>query len=120
LPPKKSDIYQRFEKLLTWADGVRRLGVRANADQPDQAEIAYGFGEADFAVNRREPTPRGVRIGVNPNGPTDREVPVLTVTGPGGTLAHGEMAAGDGLIASSLGHYDQAEYDRQLEHGAGP
>jgi nuclear transport factor 2 (NTF2) superfamily protein len=24
----------------------------------------------------------------------------------------------DGLIAESQGHYDQAEYDRQLEHGA--
>jgi hypothetical protein len=24
----------------------------------------------------------------------------------------------DGLIASSRGNYDQAEYDRQLEHGA--
>jgi len=23
----------------------------------------------------------------------------------------------DGLIAESLGHYDQAEYDRQLQHG---
>ena len=23
----------------------------------------------------------------------------------------------DGLIAESQGHYDQAEYDRQLEHG---
>jgi nuclear transport factor 2 (NTF2) superfamily protein len=27
--------------------------------------------------------------------------------------------ADDGLIASSLGHYDQAEYDRQLREGAG-
>ena len=26
--------------------------------------------------------------------------------------------APDGLIAESRGHYDQAEYDRQLEHGA--
>jgi nuclear transport factor 2 (NTF2) superfamily protein len=25
----------------------------------------------------------------------------------------------DGLIAESVGHYDQAEYDRQLEHGVG-
>ncbi len=25
----------------------------------------------------------------------------------------------DGLIARSLGHYDQAEYDRQLQHGVG-
>ena len=24
----------------------------------------------------------------------------------------------DGLVAESQGHYDQAEYDRQLEHGA--
>src|SRR6202163_2489546 len=35
LPARKSDIYQRFEKLLTWADKFRRLGVYANADLPD-------------------------------------------------------------------------------------
>jgi nuclear transport factor 2 (NTF2) superfamily protein len=28
--------------------------------------------------------------------------------------------AADGLIAESRGHYDQAEYDRQLRHGVGP
>ena len=28
--------------------------------------------------------------------------------------------AADGLIAASRGHYDQAEYDRQLQHGIGP
>jgi len=28
--------------------------------------------------------------------------------------------APDGLIAGSRGHYDQAEYDRQLQHGIGP
>ena len=27
--------------------------------------------------------------------------------------------ASDGLIAESRGHYDQAEYDRQLKHGIG-
>lgn len=26
--------------------------------------------------------------------------------------------AADGLIAASLGHYDQTEYDRQLQHGS--
>ena len=26
----------------------------------------------------------------------------------------------DGLIAESWGHYDQVEYDRQLQHGIGP
>ncbi|HEU4499579.1 MAG TPA: pyruvate, phosphate dikinase, partial [Sphingomicrobium sp.] len=34
----ESNLYQRFEKLLSWADKYRRLGIRANADQPDQAE----------------------------------------------------------------------------------
>ena len=49
---------------------------------------------------------------------------VGTNTGPGGTgrrvriSGFEEWTIGvDGLIAASLGHYDQAEYDRQLEHG---
>ena len=49
---------------------------------------------------------------------------VGTNTGPGGTghrvriTGFEEWTIGDdGLIAASLGHYDQAEYDRQLEHG---
>jgi len=49
---------------------------------------------------------------------------VGTNTGPGGTGnrvrigGYEEWTIGDdGLIAASLGHYDQAEYDRQLEHG---
>lgn len=28
--------------------------------------------------------------------------------------------APDGLIAESRGHYDEAEYDRQVQHGIGP
>ena len=49
---------------------------------------------------------------------------VGTNTGPGGTgnrvriSGFEEWAFGeDGLVADSLGHFDQAEYDRQLEHG---
>ena len=54
LPVAKSDIYQRFDKLLTWADKFRRLGVYANADQPDQAEIAYAFGARGIGLCRTE------------------------------------------------------------------
>lgn len=47
-----------------------------------------------------------------------------TNTGPGGT-GNSVRVSGfeewtiddDGLIAASSGHYDQAEYARQLEHG---
>src|SRR5438128_2433880 len=51
---KQSDIYQRFEKLLSWADKYRRLGVYANADQPDQAELAYAFGARGIGLCRTE------------------------------------------------------------------
>ena len=51
---KKSDIFRRFNQLLSWADSFRRLGVRANADQPDQAEIAYGFGANGIGLCRTE------------------------------------------------------------------
>jgi hypothetical protein len=50
------------------------------------AEVAYGFGEVGFAINRREPTATGVKIGVNPSGPGDHEVPILRVSGPGGRV----------------------------------
>jgi len=54
LDKKKSDIYQRFERLLSWADNYRRLGVYANADQPDQAELAYRFGAGGIGLCRTE------------------------------------------------------------------
>jgi pyruvate,orthophosphate dikinase len=54
LDPKKSDIYQRFDRLLSWADKFRKLGVRANADQPDQAAIAYAFGARGIGLCRTE------------------------------------------------------------------
>jgi len=50
------------------------------------AEVAYGFGEVGFAINRREPTPTGIKIGLNPSGPGDHQVPVLKVSGPDGRV----------------------------------
>ena len=48
-----------------------------------------------------------------------------TNTGPGGTGQWVRISgfeewtfAEDGLVASSQGHYDQAEYEHQLQHGA--
>jgi pyruvate,orthophosphate dikinase len=54
LAPKKSDIYRRFMQILTWSDKYRRMGVRANADQPDQAELAYAFGARGIGLCRTE------------------------------------------------------------------
>ena len=54
LSQRKSDIYRRFSKLLKWADKIRRLGIRANADQPDQAATAYAFGARGIGLCRTE------------------------------------------------------------------
>jgi pyruvate,orthophosphate dikinase len=54
LPAGKSDIYRRFDRILSWADQHRRMGVRANADLPDQAEIAYAFGARGIGLCRTE------------------------------------------------------------------
>ena len=54
LAPDRSDIYQRFTRLLGWADRVRRLGIRANADLPDQAATAYALGARGIGLCRTE------------------------------------------------------------------
>jgi hypothetical protein len=50
------------------------------------ARVCYGEGTVDFAVNRRERTPEGVRIGINPVGPVDPRVPVLRIQSETGRL----------------------------------
>jgi pyruvate,orthophosphate dikinase len=46
--------YQSFARLLSWADGARRLKVRANADTPHDARIARNFGAEGIGLCRTE------------------------------------------------------------------
>src|SRR6516225_978350 len=41
MKPEQSKVYQQFAELMSWADSVRKLRVRTNADKPDQA-VAFG------------------------------------------------------------------------------
>ncbi len=54
LKPSQSKIYQDFALLMKWADEVRSLGIRTNADQPDQAAIAVAFGAEGIGLCRTE------------------------------------------------------------------
>jgi len=63
---------------------VRLVGDALQHMKP--ARLAFGEGKVGFAVNRREFTPQGVRIGVNPQGPVDHTVPVLAVRSEAGEL----------------------------------
>ncbi len=51
---EESEIYKYFEKILSWADKFRRLGVRANADIPKDARIARAFGAEGIGLCRTE------------------------------------------------------------------
>jgi pyruvate,orthophosphate dikinase len=54
LKPSQSPIYQDFALLMKWADETRRLGIRTNADQPDQAAVAVAFGAEGIGLCRTE------------------------------------------------------------------
>jgi pyruvate,orthophosphate dikinase len=43
-----------FATLMQWADDVRKLGVRANADTPNDARIAVKFGAEGIGLCRTE------------------------------------------------------------------
>lgn len=43
-----------FGTLMGWADGVRRMAVRANADTPHDAEVARNFGAEGIGLCRTE------------------------------------------------------------------
>jgi pyruvate,orthophosphate dikinase len=54
LETRKSRVYQQYAKLMRWADEARRLGVRTNTDQPDQARVAMAFGAEGIGLCRTE------------------------------------------------------------------
>ncbi|MDD4857352.1 MAG: pyruvate, phosphate dikinase [Candidatus Krumholzibacteria bacterium] len=54
LDGKQSSLFKDFEELMSWADGIRTLGVRANADRPDQAAQAVAFGAEGIGLCRTE------------------------------------------------------------------
>src|SRR5213592_2984971 len=43
-----------FATLMGWADAVRKLGVRANADTPNDARVALKFGAEGIGLCRTE------------------------------------------------------------------
>ncbi len=54
LDPKKSQTFQEFSSLLSWADQVRKLEIRANADSPEQVAAAIAFGAKGIGLTRTE------------------------------------------------------------------
>ncbi|MEP7001116.1 MAG: pyruvate, phosphate dikinase, partial [bacterium] len=52
--PASAPAFQSFNRLMGWADEVRTLRVRANADTPHDARIARAFGAEGIGLCRTE------------------------------------------------------------------
>ena len=54
MKPEQSEIFRNFDRLLKWADAIRTMGVRTNADTPQDARVARLFGAAGIGLCRTE------------------------------------------------------------------
>ncbi len=54
LAANKSAVYKIYEQLMKWAEEIKCLGVRANADTPQDAKVARAFGATGIGLCRTE------------------------------------------------------------------
>jgi hypothetical protein len=105
-------------------DKVVQVVVQA-AEQMKPARLSWGNGVAHFVMNRREHTPSGIILGVNPRGLADRTVPVLRIDGTDdktqavlfGAATHNTTLGGDNY--QICGDYAGFAQSHVLEHCPG-
>ena len=51
---EESGSYRYYAEIMEWADKTRTMGVRTNADQPDQSRDALAFGAEGIGLCRTE------------------------------------------------------------------
>lgn len=112
-------VVQRYTQKLFAQLAELAIAALANR-QP--ARLSWGAGKVGFVMNRRERTPEGIRIGVNPEGYIDAGVPVLRVDGPDGVLralvfgcaCHNTTLGGTNFkICGEYAGFAQAELEKQ-------
>ncbi|MHB8707779.1 MAG: pyruvate, phosphate dikinase [Desulfuromonadales bacterium] len=54
VPTVKPELTGEFGQLMGWVDGIRRLGVRTNADTPHDSQVARDFGAEGIGLCRTE------------------------------------------------------------------
>ncbi|HHJ51901.1 MAG TPA: pyruvate, phosphate dikinase, partial [Caldithrix abyssi] len=54
VPTVEPTLSGNFGKLMGWADEIRKLGVRTNADTPHDSEVARNFGAEGIGLCRTE------------------------------------------------------------------
>src|SRR5678816_4012953 len=51
---KKTEKFKSFQQLMKWCDQATRMGVRTNADTPEQTQNAIAFGAVGIGLCRTE------------------------------------------------------------------
>ena len=54
VPTRQPELSEHFGTLMGWADGMRRLRVRANAETPNDVRTALAFGAEGIGLCRTE------------------------------------------------------------------
>lgn len=54
LPTQAPEVTGDFAKIMEWADSVREMNIRANADSPEDARTAVKFGAEGIGLCRTE------------------------------------------------------------------
>jgi pyruvate,orthophosphate dikinase len=54
LKADESETYRMFHTIMSWSDSFRQLGIRTNADTPQQAALALSFGAEGIGLCRTE------------------------------------------------------------------
>jgi pyruvate,orthophosphate dikinase len=54
MKPEDSEMFRRFQELMEWTDKYKKLGVRTNADSPEDSAVARGFGAEGIGLCRTE------------------------------------------------------------------
>jgi pyruvate,orthophosphate dikinase len=54
VPTIEPELSSAFNKLMSWADKIRKLGIRTNSDTPEDSERAVRFGAEGIGLCRTE------------------------------------------------------------------
>jgi hypothetical protein len=110
IPEAQEAAIARYSQQLV--DRLERVALAALADRRP-SRVEWAVGQATFAANRRVlKEGKWVAFGISPAGPTDHDLPVLTIRGTDGALR--------GVLVSYACHATTLEGKHNLVHGDWP
>ena len=84
MPERYGHPYDR--EFTTFVERALVDGVKQALGKLEPARLTYGTGYSAANINRRSPDPQGrISLGLNPDGPTDRQIGLIRLERPNGS-----------------------------------